>query len=163
MPNFLFADAIYAVPLNIIIWSICIGANIGFLYNFYSRNIIGSLVRKLLALGVGEENAKTMSELGYKRFTLFHKVILKDGSYLRNIVHVAGGAIPQATNEEGALALDWDNARFYIPESKLSKAKGSYGAPQKWIFLPIFIALSILLSVAMIYIMPFLIENLPLL
>lgn len=162
MPNFLFADASYIVPINIIIWSICIGANLGFLYSYYSKNIVGSLVRKLLATAKGEENAKTLSQLGYPKFTLFHKVILKDGSYLRSIISVVGGSIPRAENTEGESAVDWDSARFYIPGSKQNKAFLSYGIKQKWIFLPIFVVLSVLVSVAMTYVMPILLAGLPL-
>lgn len=162
MPNFLFADASYIVPINIIIWSICIGANLGFLYSYYSRNIVGSLVRKLLATAKGEENAKTLAELGYPKFTLFHKVILKDGSYLRGTISVVGGSIPKAENTEGELSTDWDSAKFYIPGSKQDKAQLSYGTKQNWIFLPIFVVLSILISLAMTFIMPILLAGLPL-
>jgi hypothetical protein len=162
MPNLLFADASYIVPINIIIWSICIGANLGFLYSYYSKNIVGSFVRKLLSCARGEENAKTLSELGSPKFTLFHKVILKDGSYLRNTISVVGGSIPKAENTEGESAVDWESAKFYIPSSKQDKATLSYGTAQKWIFLPIFGILSVLLSVAMTFIMPILLAGLPL-
>jgi hypothetical protein len=163
MPTLLFADASYIVPINIIIWSICIGANLGFLYSYYSKNIVGSFVRKLLSCARGEENAKTLSELGYPKFTLFHKVILKDGSYLRNTISVVGGSIPKAENTEGESAVDWESAKFYIPGSKQDKAILSYGTAQKWIFLPIFLVLSVLVSAVMCILMPFFIEALPLL
>ena len=163
MPNFLFADAIYAIPTNFIIWAICIGANLGFLYNYFSRNIVGELIRRLLSSAVGEDNAKTLCELGYKKFTLFYKVLLKNGSSLRRIVSVIGGSIPASTNATGIDTLDWENARFYISEANKTKASTSYGTKQNWIFLPIFAVASVLLSLAMTYIMPFIIDNLPLL
>ena len=160
----LFADAIYALPINLIIWAICIGVNLGFLYNYFSKNIVGSIVRRLISAGAtSEEGAKTLPELGYKRFSFFHKVVLKDTSNLRRIISVAGGAIPRAINEEGVDGPDWENARFYIPESQLAKAKASYGTAQKWFYIPIFVVLSTILSAMMTVIMPVFIEALPLL
>ena len=159
----LFADAIYALPINLIIWAICIGANLGFLYNYFSKNIVGSIVRRLISAGAtSEEGAKTLSELGYKRFSFFHKVVLKDTSNLRRIISVAGGRVPRAINEEGVDGPDWENARFYIPESQLAKAKASYGTAQKWFYIPIFVVLSTILSAIMAVIMPVFIEALPL-
>ena len=159
----LFADAIYALPINLIIWAICIGVNLGFLYNYFSKNIVGSIVRHLISAGAtNEEGAKTLSELGYKRFSFFHKVVLKDTSNLRRIISVAGGTIPRAINEEGVDGPDWENARFYIPECQLAKAKASYGTAQKWFYIPIFVVLSTILSAIMAVIMPVFIEALPL-
>ena len=159
----LFADAIYTLPINLIIWAICIGVNLGFLYNYFSKNVVGEVVRRLMSAGAtSEEGAKTLGELGYKRFSFFHKTILKDSSNLRRIVSVAGGAIPRATNVEGVEGTDWDSARFYIPESQLTKAKASYGTAQKWFYIPIFVVLSTILSAVMAVIMPVFIEALPL-
>ena len=161
MPMFLFADADYSVPINLIIWSICIGVNLGVLYNYYSKNIVGSLVRRLFTIN-SEENAKTIKELGYKKCTLWHKLVLKDTSSLRKLISVVGGKIPTAKNEEGQEVKDWENARFYIPESK-SSAKDAYKTAQKWIYLPIFTILSVIISVLMCFLMPFFIGALPLL
>ena len=89
-------------------------------------------------------------------------MLLKDGGSLRRYVSVAGGKIPRATNEEGVEAIDWDSARFYVSIEQREKTHLSYSKPNKWIFLPIFRVLSILVSIAMTYIMPFFIEALPL-
>ncbi|MBQ4108993.1 MAG: hypothetical protein IJC80_06295 [Clostridia bacterium] len=159
----LFADAIYALPINLVIWAICIGVNLGFLYSYFSKNIIGSVVRRLIGAGATcEENAKTLGELGYKKFSFFHKVILKDTSNIRTMIYALGGKIPEAENEEGVMAKDWENARFYIPESNLQKATSAYGTPQKWFYIPIFVVLSTILSYLMTVIMPIVIDALPL-
>ena len=159
----LFADAVYSLPISLVIWSICIGVNLGFLYSYFSKNIIGSVVRRLIGAGAAsEDSAKTLAELGYKKFSFFHKVILKDTGSLRTLILAAGGAIPEAENEEGVMAKDWENARFYIPESNLQKAKSAYGTPQKWFYIPIFVVLSTILSYLMTVIMPVVIDALPL-
>lgn len=159
----LFADAIYALPVNLTIWAICIGVNLGFLYNYFSKNVVGSVVRRLIGAGAtSEESAKTLLELGYKKFSFFHKVILKDSSNLRTIIFAQGNAIPKAINEEGVEGLDWENARFYIPETKLQRANKAYGTPQKWFYIPIFVVLSTILSAVMTILMPMFIKALPL-
>ena len=160
----LFADAIYSIPIQLIVWAIYIGVNLGFLYSYFSKNIVGDVVRRLTVVGAtSEENAKSLSELGYKKFSFFHKVLLKDSSSLRSLICVAGNTIPKAINEEGVMAPDWESAKFYIPDAKLQKAKISYGTPQKWFYIPIFVVLSTIISTIMAFIMPILIEALPLL
>ena len=161
MPIFLFADADYSVPTNVIIWSICIGVNLGFLYNYYSKNLVGNIVRKLL-LESSEENPKTLFEAGVKRITLWHKLVLRKGAPLRRIISVSGGDIPKKKDAKGQDVCDWENAKFYISAQSKGKAKEAYGTAQKWIFLPIFLVLSILVTVAMCFLMPFFIEALPL-
>lgn len=156
--QFLFADAVYIVPINVAIWAICIGVNLGFIVSFFSRNIAGDIVRRLLALPIGEENAKTLGELGYKKVSFLNKVLLKDGSALRRIVFVLGGQIPMSENTEGISVPDFASARFYIPESQRKRAEITYGEKQKWIFLPIFVILSISVSALMAWLMPMLMD-----
>ena len=132
--QFLFADVVHIIPISSIIWGICIGVNLAFLLSFIVRNINGNIVRKLLAFPKGEEDAKTFSELGYKKVGFFHKVILKDGSSLRKIINVAGGDLPRAENTEGAIVPDWENAKFFIPEGQRERATILYGKKQNWIF-----------------------------
>lgn len=160
MPLFLFADADYSVPINVIIWSICIGVNLGVLYNYYTKNILGSIIRRLLKFE-GEESAKTITQLGYKKPNFWHKVVLRDGSQLRKLISVVGGSIPTTKDKNDTSIPDWEQARFYIPISTRKKAADAYGNPQKWIFLPIFIVLSVLISIGMCFLMPFFIDALP--
>lgn len=154
--QFLFADAEYLIPISSIIWGICGGVNLAFILSFISRNIIGKIVRSLLAFPEGEEAKKTFSELGFKKVSFLAKVVLKEGSSLRNIVYVEGGKLPTKTESDGASSYDWENARFYIPESQKERAKSLYGKRQRWIFLPIFIIVSIGISALMAWLMPML-------
>lgn len=160
MIPFLFAEG-EIIPISYVIWAICIGANLGFLYLYLSKNVVGGVVRKLLASAIGEDNAKTLSELGYKKFSLLHKFLLKDGGILRSFVSVVGGQIPKISNSNGEESPDFDGAKFYISGESKDKAQRSYGTPQKWIFLPIFVVASIILSFLMSLIMPLLMDALP--
>ena len=160
MIPFLFAEG-EIIPTNYIIWAICIGTNLGYLYMCFSRNVIGGVVRRLLQSSLGEENAKTLSELGYAKFSLLHKILLKDGGMLRCCVSVIGGKIPKITNSNGEEALSFESAKFYISSEGKSRAEKSYGTPQKWIFLPIFIVLSVGVSYLMTLVMPMLLDALP--
>ncbi len=159
MIQFLFASG-EIVPIKFVIWAICIGTNLGFLYTYLSKNVVGGVVRKLLSSANSEEEAKTLSELGYSKFSLLHKFLLKDGGILRSIISVAGGQIPKISNSKGEEVTDFDNARFYIPAGNKDKAMRSYGTPQKWIFLPIFAIASVAISYVMTLIMPILFEAL---
>ncbi len=161
MNLFLFADASAEtgiLPIKFVIWAICIGVNLGYIATFISKNATGTIVRKLLEGAIGEENAKTLGELGYEKISFSHKVMLKDGGSLRSAVYVVGGQIPLAENSEGAMVPDWQSARFYIPESQNERATIMYGKKQNWIFLPIFIILSIALSFLMAWLMPMLMD-----
>lgn len=161
MMSLIFAEA-DILPIKFVVWAICIGTNIGYIYLFFSRNIIGGIVRKMLTSSVGEDNAKTLSELGYKKFSLLHKILLKDGGVLRSFVSVVGGEIPKISNPNGETEVDFDSARFYIPIANKEKAEHSYGKPQKWIFLPIFIILSVAVSALMAFLFPMLFDALSL-
>ena len=152
--QYLFADAVYLVPISYIVWGICIGVNLAFIISFISRNTIGKIVRALLSFSEGEEAGRTLYELGFKKVSFLSKVVLKEGSSLRNIVYIEGGHFPTKENSDGSVTLDWENAKFYIPDSQRKRAESLYGKPQRWIFLPIFIVLSIFCAALMAWLMP---------
>lgn len=158
MNLFLFAESSSPeiMPIKFVVWAICIGVNLGYIATFISKNATGIIVRKLLQNALGEENSKSLGELGYQKASFSQKVMLKDGGSLRSIIYVVGGQIPLIENSEGAMVPDWTNARFYIPESQRERATIMYGKKQNWIFLPIFIVLSIALSFLMAWLMPML-------
>ena len=55
------------VSINVIIWSICIGANLAVLFGYFSKNYTGVFIRRLLDSGTGEENARTIYDLGLEK------------------------------------------------------------------------------------------------
>ena len=153
--QFLFADAAYLIPISYIIWAICIGVNLAFILSFISRNIVGKIVRSILSFPEGEECGKTFAELGFKKVSFFAKILLKEGSSLRSIVQIEGGQIPTKV-ADGSIVHDWENAKLFIPESQRKRAESLYGKRQRWIFLPIFMIVSIGLSALMAWLMPIL-------
>ncbi len=153
---FLIQSNIELVSPSVIVWSICVGANIAFIASFFSRNVTGKLVRSMLSNAIGISNAKTLFELG-SRSNWFTRSILKNGSTLRNIVSVVGDAIPTRVDGE-KLVPDFENARFYIKEANILKAKNAYGAETKWYLLLIFIVISIGAAYLMSLVMPWFLD-----
>lgn len=142
-----------------IIWGICIGVTLGFIFNFVSKAIPGPFVRALFSKdAIGEDKAVSLRDLGFlnKKLTLR---ALRDGSPLRNMVSVVGGKLPTITANKKT-AIDYEKALFYIPESKKSKAYAAYGEKERWYVLPIFIILAVAIAYGMTQIMPLLVDAL---
>ncbi len=146
------------VSIELIIWAICIGVSLGFIYNFISRAIAGPFVRALLNKDcIGAEKGITLSALGFNR--VFLKLLLRDGSALRNTVSVVGDKLPTAQNGKRAV-IDYQNARFYIAEAKKEKASATFGEKEKWYLLIVFIVLAVACAYGMTQIMPLLTDAL---
>ncbi|MBQ7907686.1 MAG: hypothetical protein IJ309_06925 [Clostridia bacterium] len=158
------------VDTSTIIWAICIGANLAFIATFLIRNFNGIIVRRLLDRGVGQTHAYTLGELGISGALLFVcKRLLRDGAVLRNTVSCVGGQIPQVPIEkktdektqkeiEPAFRPAYEQARFYIDESKEAKARSSYGEKTQWWLLPLFVVLSVAISYGMTHLLPWLLS-----
>ncbi len=148
------------------IWTVCVGVCLAILYSYLDKLINGNIVRKLINLGVGENSAKSLAELGFSGFFFkAYTVLLKDNRPLRRIVSVVGGKIPQSceeltTNEESDKESepvyydDFGKARFYIDEANLDKATAMYGKAPRWYLLPVFLALAIGVAYGCTLIMP---------
>ena len=157
--SFYLAGTLNNNSTALIVWGVCIGVCIGFIINFVSKTIAGILPRALLSKDcIGEENAKTLSELGLSNKKLI-KLFIKDGSTLRNTVSVIGGKLPKIT-ANGKTAIDYTSARFYIPKEKKEKSSSTYGKCEKWYFLVIFLILAVACSFVMAKVMPLLVEAL---
>ena len=152
----IFLDATANFPINPMIWGICVGINLAFLCTFIIRGVNGMVVRRLLS-HVGEENAISLSDLGFSGIKLrFAKLLLRDKSTLRNTISCVGGKILQIPIEcdrvegekqiEPAFKHDYENTLFYIEESKVNKARITYGKPSPWYLAVIFMAASLLIS-----------------
>ena len=144
---------------ELIIWGICIGVSLGFVINFLTSAISGSFVRALLEKNaIGEEKAATLNDIGYlNKWCL--KLLLRDGSALRNTVSIVGGKLP-TISAGGKTATDYTSARFYISSDKREKASSTYGNKEKWYFLVIFIVLAIGCAFGMTKVMPLLVDAL---
>ena len=86
----------WLIDTNILILAIAIGVFLAFFAFWFTQTVIGSLVRRLLSDGVGEENAKTLKEISKDNF--IYRFFLRDGSVLRKTVSCVGGEIPVVDN-----------------------------------------------------------------
>ena len=94
-----------ASTLELIIWSVFVGASISVFAVFYTRRILGSVVRRLIENGCNSpENAMTLDEIGSRK-NILAKFSIKNG-ILRSVVSLA----PRREGDS--------EKRYYIDESK---------------------------------------------
>lgn len=141
-----------------LVWTICVGVCLSLVYVFVSKILTGAVIRKLLDKGVGEENAKTLYELELSSFYIkLYSFTLRDGKHLRSLVSCVGGTIPKSVEKlepsndtdkpiEPQEYLDFTKAKFYISKEKEEKARSMYGKAPKWFWLPISLAIAIVVA-----------------
>ena len=143
----------------LIIWGVCIGVVLGFIYNFVSRWIAGSFVRALLSQDcVGQSKAISLKDAGFLGKKALH-LLLADGSSIRRIIGVVGGTIPVITQGKRT-KKDFESAKFYIIEESKDKASVAFGQKDKWYYLVLFIVLAVGCAYGMTKVMPLLMEGL---
>lgn len=134
----------HLLTTEIVVWGACIGAIIAFSINFFQNHILGSFVRKLLKECVGEESAKTLTELGCDRF--YYRFFLKNGSSLRKFV---GGCVDNSQNEAKIAPV-----RYYIIEEKSEYAAKRYSKDAPiWLYI-VSIVSSVAVATAMHFLLP---------
>ena len=117
------------ITTGMLVLGVCIGAILAFSVYFFQMRILGSLVRALLSLARGEENAKALDEIGKNHFVYRH--FLRDNSPLRRYVFVCGDALPRDSEGEADFSL----ARFYIDEERATVAEMRYSRETKiWVY-----------------------------
>ena len=117
------------ITTGMLVWGVCIGAILAFTVYFFQMRILCALVRALLSQARGEENAKTLDEIGKNHFV--YRFFLREKSPLRKYVFVVGGVLPQNSEAEADFSL----ARFYIDEDKASIAEIRYSKETKiWVY-----------------------------
>ena len=145
----------HIITTEVVVWGIVVGAMLAFTVYFFQMRVLGSLVRELCASCVGEENAKTLSELGKNK--AFYRHFLGENGILRRIISVVGGELPK--NSEGA--YDFESARFYISADKLEIAEKRYSKDVKIYMYIIGIVACVAVGVAMHFALPWILEFLP--
>lgn len=145
----------HIITTEIVVWGIVTGAILAFTVYFFQMKILGSLVRELCASCVGEENGKTLAELG--KNNAFYRHFLGDNGILRRIISVVGGTLP--LDSEGN--ADFDSARFYIDENKLEIAEKRYSKDVKIYMYIIGVVACVAVGVAMHYVLPWALSLLP--
>lgn len=145
----------HLLTTEIVVWGIVVGAALAFTVYFFQMKILGSLVREICSSCVGEENAKTLSELG--KNNAFYRHFLGDNAILRRIVSVVGGEMPKDADEND----DFELARFYIESDKLEIAEKRYSADVKIYMYVIGIVACVAVGVAMHFALPWILALLP--
>lgn len=147
----------YLVTSEIVIYAIAAGAFLSFVAYWFSQNIAGKLVRRLLAVGVGSENAKSLDEL--KINTPIYRFLLRDGSALRNLVACVENK-DHSTDEGGKkrkrrVRTDTSKAHFYIDEASAEKAHRKYPKKVNEWWLLLMLILSAGIAFGLTYLIPF--------
>ncbi len=164
----------WMVTTNIVVYAVAAGIFLSFVGYWFVQNVIGDLVRKLLNDCVGEENAKSLKDLESDNF-LF-KYILREGKTLRNLISVKGGSLaPLNVKKDGGeenkrktfkarlaslkrVKYDYDNAEFYIPEDKVTKAKAKFAKRSNIFWLPLVFILCAVIGFGMTYLVPIIMD-----
>lgn len=132
-----------ASTLELIIWSLYIGASISVFAIFYTRRILGSVVRRLIENGCSsEESAMTLSEIGSEK-NFLAKFSIKHG-ILRSVV----SAVPASGSES--------TPRYYIEESKRIRSELRFSGKDTDVFgiiiaLVVFFAVAVALNILLPY------------
>ncbi len=131
--------------LEIVVWGLFIGFVIASLMAVYNKGLIGGFIKALLSNEcTSEESAKTISELGYGT-DYFVKNALRTNTVLRRFVVRVDYVLPRPEGEEAATdettpekppkvertrggheIIDFETARFYIPEELKYRAEVRY-------------------------------------
>jgi ABC-type antimicrobial peptide transport system permease subunit len=138
--------------VDLTVYSIAIGVFFAFFAYWFLQNVVGKLVRRIAKKAIGEENAKTLEELG--RSNALNRYLLRDGSTLRRMIFCVGDALPKT---EGGKA-DFTQAKFFVTEDNAKKALHRY--PRKispwWLVLVFFLAAGI--SFGATYLVPIILD-----
>ena len=129
-----------ASALELVIWSIFIGIMIGVFAVFYTRRILGSLVRRIIENGcTSPETAMTLCELGCSK-NFFIKSSLK-GGILKNAVCVI------KNNDSESQGINPEEDKLYIPEEKRHSSELRFSGKDTDVF-GIIIALAVFIALA---------------
>lgn len=125
------------MTIEYVLWAFMIGVAIATVYTFYTKRILGTLVRKLIAIDAcSPETAISLEQLNYK---------------LNSAVRYS---LRKGTSFSDTVLID-DNGNYYINPRNLNKAKIQYRNEGTSVYL-LLVTLVVLLGVALIstYIYP---------
>ena len=118
------------MTLDIVVWSIAIGAAIAIILTYYSRTVLGGFVRTLIASGaLSADSAMTIAEAGYEKNFFVKKELINSGAF-RKIVFEVEDEIMIASEGHSFSArtkpIDLSTARFYVAEENRVMAEMRY-------------------------------------
>lgn len=123
------ANTIFGIPkedFKTAVWCLVAGIIVAFVVIFFNKTVTGALVRALLDAGaIGEENAKTLAELGLDENTSF-KNSYKRSKTIRGYI--------KTDKEVTEIAAD---TRMYIPEDVKARAEAQFALRGNELFIVI--------------------------
>jgi len=121
----------HIISVELVSWSICIGAILAYTLYFYEQRVIGSIIRSLLQDSTSPENSKNLKDIGKDR--LIYKIALKTSVSLHKYIAVV----------EGESDVDIYSKKMYIDSQNVSTLEKKYRKkPKTWTYvLSIFILL----------------------
>ena len=175
----------WIIDQKILIYAIAGGVFLAYFAYWFVQSFIGGLVRKMLENGVGEENAKTLSEL--EKSSFLYKWFLRNGSTLRNLVSCVGGDLKEIKKaKDGSYTeveksdsdkklsfkekvksfflrfkpkiYNFENAKFYISQENEKKARDRHSKAVNPLWLPLMLVLCAAAAFGMTYLLPIIMD-----
>ena len=163
------------VTVGTVVLGLFIGSIIACIVVMYNRNLLGTVVRKMLSLEISDrENAKTIEELGYKK-NIFIRSFFRDSESLRRVVKCVEEEdfyaeqkklqedieAARAENKklpkfkERIYRADVDNDHFYIPEDLRDVAEKRFNKKGSgWVAMIIAIVVLTAAFIALLFVLP---------
>ncbi len=152
--------------LSAAVWVVFAGVCFGAFYAYYHRRLLGDLLRSVIAAGANDEqNAKTLSEIGYgsgikKHFARF---ALKKGSVLRKTVvavYEEKDPVKKHSDELFVKAQQVHDQRYYVPEDRRITAEVRYdGKGTTATTLMLTVAAFFVAAIVVVSLLPWIIRN----
>ncbi len=128
------------VSVKLIVWALFAGFIFASLLAVYNKRLIGSIVKKMISEGaLSPERALTVTELGFGTDWFIKNALRTDDALLKFVKRV--DASPDKENEKNAEnedtaqtsrgghdIIDFETARFYIPEDLKYRAEVRYAS-----------------------------------
>lgn len=110
MPDFSFFSEYSQNNLTLILLSLCIGIFIASIAILYRQNVLGSIIRNIVEKNaLGEENALSLKDLGYKKNNFLIKFALREKStFMKNI------SVTKTENGEKLYYINQDKKDFLL-------------------------------------------------
>ena len=175
----------WIIDQKVLIYAIAGGVFLAYFAYWFVQSFIGGLVRKMLENGVGEENAKTLSEL--EKSSFLYKWFLRNGSTLRNLVSCVGGDLKEIKKAKDGSYIEveksdsdkklsfkekvksfflrfkpkiynFENAKFYISQENEKKARDRHSRAVNPLWLPLMLVLCAAAAFGMTYLLPIIMD-----
>lgn len=139
---------------ELLIWAACVGFNIAIVISYIFRGCVSKLITKLLDVNaIDSESSVTLPSINACNFLT--RYLLRDNSTLCKVVKIKDGEPVLIKTAKGKSVVDYDNSKFYLDMSNEKKICSMKKGAIKWWLIPVFTLVSIILSLVIIYLLPF--------